>query len=845
LAAGLNGRAAREPSPNRSGLPDHLKSGVEALSGVSMDAVRVHFNSSQPARRNALAYAQGTDIHLGPGQERHLPHEAWHVAQQAQGRVRPTSVASDGGRLNTDPSLEREADIMGARSRDLAPAQLRSAAPPRGNVPHRRGTRSGSFQRVVPGLETILSPADVDEAWVDLYLADILSDTAHLWDEDIIAYLNEKDPDWHKDVGLQNTGGNHWDVRLLTAEPVVKIRTRPDGNCGCHAIGAVLDRASVKADIDDYQAKGEIVLDVRRSVMARMAGDRAEIRKRIAIEVQRSPFAALTGFGPSLMDAVLAREREAREHSNASSPTLEVRDREPDDLPDDRVKRFSRLIEAGVPVESVRRMMLEAGVRSEETPALLEKCQASAKSSGSASGDVVSEPKATGDLRTQLAELEQEVMDLYTIAWDEEQFLKDIQAAVNYKHEPTKHEIVKTRKALAAAKKEETPNLGRIVELTAMLAKLESEWTKSTEAIKKNYAKYEKASKARIAKVTETFGTTLEGKRGEWMKLMSQLVGTHASGSTDYSAPLHRHDLKSGAYGRAPTPEDALSGHRHMEVLHGHGGWDRTGLAAEGRLNPNMQGLTSLGEIVEAANVRRAGKKLPPIKPEQVDLAFVDHHGISIMGDAVARGAYPRVMPLPTDLHRKVLDNIALVGKGASREKIYEHFVNLCSVLKTDKAKEAYAKKRGFTYTPERKWTDLPLWEAYHRVVGGTAGGASAQYVDILNARTHGAVKFPNSELGHLMGFDQNTERMKMLKSPDYKVSLAEDFESFGRTGRPTVALSTAITDRLAELQVGDQPIRIVWAACRAEHWPAGFNFNTFYQWVKTAAEHRKVKRGW
>ncbi len=193
-------------------------------------------------------------------------------------------------------------------------------------------------------------------------------------------------------------------------------------------------------------------------------------------------------------------------------------------------------------------------------------------------------------------------------------------------------------------------------------------------------------------------------------------------------------------------------------------------------------------------------------------------------------------MPLPTDLHRKVLDNIALVGKGASREKIYEHFVNLCSVLKTDKAKEAYAKKRGFTYTPERKWTDLPLWEAYHRVVGGTAGGASAQYVDILNARTHGAVKFPNSELGHLMGFDRNTERMKMLKSPDYKVSLAEDFESFGRTGRPTVALSTAITDRLAELQVGDQPIRIVWAACRAEHWPAGFNFNTFYQWVKTAA---------
>ena len=30
---------------------------------------------------DALAYAQGSDIHLAPGQEQHLPHEAWHVVQ--------------------------------------------------------------------------------------------------------------------------------------------------------------------------------------------------------------------------------------------------------------------------------------------------------------------------------------------------------------------------------------------------------------------------------------------------------------------------------------------------------------------------------------------------------------------------------------------------------------------------------------------------------------------------------------------------------------------------------------------------------------------------------------------
>ena len=35
------------------------------------------------------AEEQGVGIHEAPGQERHLPHEAWHVAQQMAGRVDP------------------------------------------------------------------------------------------------------------------------------------------------------------------------------------------------------------------------------------------------------------------------------------------------------------------------------------------------------------------------------------------------------------------------------------------------------------------------------------------------------------------------------------------------------------------------------------------------------------------------------------------------------------------------------------------------------------------------------------------------------------------------------------
>ncbi len=106
---------------NDTGLPDTLKVGVESLSGVSMDGVQVHYNSSKPAQLNALAYAQGRDIHVAPGQEQHLPHEAWHIAQQAQGRVQPTTQMAGGVAINDDASLEHEADAMGARAMALAP----------------------------------------------------------------------------------------------------------------------------------------------------------------------------------------------------------------------------------------------------------------------------------------------------------------------------------------------------------------------------------------------------------------------------------------------------------------------------------------------------------------------------------------------------------------------------------------------------------------------------------------------------------------------------------------------------------------------------------------------------
>jgi hypothetical protein len=104
---------------NATGMPDSLKVGMESLSGLDLSDVRVHRDSDRPAQLNALAFAQGKDIYLGPQQEQHLPHEAWHIVQQAQGRVRPTTQMMN-ATINDDPALEYEADQMGDRASSLA-----------------------------------------------------------------------------------------------------------------------------------------------------------------------------------------------------------------------------------------------------------------------------------------------------------------------------------------------------------------------------------------------------------------------------------------------------------------------------------------------------------------------------------------------------------------------------------------------------------------------------------------------------------------------------------------------------------------------------------------------------
>lgn len=113
----------RAAAPNQTGLPDGLKSKMEGTFGTNLDSIRVHKNSSFPAKVGAIATAQGNRIDIAPGHynpntstgQKLIGHEAWHTVQQSQGRVKPTMQMKSGHAINDDRGLEAEADAMGER----------------------------------------------------------------------------------------------------------------------------------------------------------------------------------------------------------------------------------------------------------------------------------------------------------------------------------------------------------------------------------------------------------------------------------------------------------------------------------------------------------------------------------------------------------------------------------------------------------------------------------------------------------------------------------------------------------------------------------------------------------
>lgn len=103
-------RPASRAAFGNTGIPGAMQERFEASSGLSFDDVRIHYNSPRPAKIGALAYTQGTQVYIGPGQERHLKHELGHVLQQKRGIVKADGHLN-GLPVNRNPRLERAADL--------------------------------------------------------------------------------------------------------------------------------------------------------------------------------------------------------------------------------------------------------------------------------------------------------------------------------------------------------------------------------------------------------------------------------------------------------------------------------------------------------------------------------------------------------------------------------------------------------------------------------------------------------------------------------------------------------------------------------------------------------------
>lgn len=116
-------KAPQQPikkKPNNTGIPDDLKTTIEALSGLSLDQVKVHYNSDKPELMNAHAYTEGFNIYIAPGQEKHLAHELWHVVQQMRKEVSKEIPLQQNKSANESKNLENRAEKDGQKALKLA-----------------------------------------------------------------------------------------------------------------------------------------------------------------------------------------------------------------------------------------------------------------------------------------------------------------------------------------------------------------------------------------------------------------------------------------------------------------------------------------------------------------------------------------------------------------------------------------------------------------------------------------------------------------------------------------------------------------------------------------------------
>ncbi|WP_437765359.1 DUF4157 domain-containing protein [Sorangium sp. So ce281] len=130
------GAGVPAPTAGRA-MPEAVRERMESAFSADFSDLRIHPGSARATALGALAYTQGSDIHVAPGHwapetgrgQELLGHEIAHVVQQREGRVRATAQ-TQGVALNDEPALEREADELAQKAvkASTEPAQRRTTA---------------------------------------------------------------------------------------------------------------------------------------------------------------------------------------------------------------------------------------------------------------------------------------------------------------------------------------------------------------------------------------------------------------------------------------------------------------------------------------------------------------------------------------------------------------------------------------------------------------------------------------------------------------------------------------------------------------------------------------------
>ncbi|MEH2120989.1 eCIS core domain-containing protein [Nostoc sp.] len=181
------------PSSGGQPMPKLVQQKMETSFGTDFSDVRIH-EGSQAEKIGAQAYTQEKNIHFRPGKyqpttqsgQELLGHELTHVVQQRAGQV--TAPQCKGVAINTDPQLETEADVLGAKAARGESAQVTKAV---SSGVQRMQTQGNVVQCMRDGKQRAYQPSGkeeddsaylVDRAAIDAVLEEYYTD---MLDEEI------------------------------------------------------------------------------------------------------------------------------------------------------------------------------------------------------------------------------------------------------------------------------------------------------------------------------------------------------------------------------------------------------------------------------------------------------------------------------------------------------------------------------------------------------------------------------------------------------------------------------------------------------------------------------------